>query len=70
MIINLSDQARVNLNAPPYCDEGLTMSLLGGKGSGKSNLIGLIALRHVVLEETKLFFKPSSQSDDFDAVKA
>ncbi|GAK19979.1 sodium/glycine symporter GlyP [Vibrio sp. JCM 19052] len=34
------------------------------------NLIGLIALRHVVLEETKLFFKPSSQSDDFDAVKA
>ncbi|HFT1740874.1 TPA: alanine:cation symporter family protein, partial [Vibrio vulnificus] len=34
------------------------------------NLIGLIALRHVVIEETKLFFNPSSQSDDFDAVKA
>jgi AGCS family alanine or glycine:cation symporter len=34
------------------------------------NLIGLIALRHVVLEETKLFFKPSSQSDAIDALKA
>ncbi|MDW1918519.1 alanine:cation symporter family protein, partial [Vibrio sp. Vb0599] len=34
------------------------------------NLIGLIALRHVVLAETKLFFNPSVQSDDLDAVKA
>ena len=43
MIISLSEQARINLNSAPYRHEGLTMSVLGGKGSGKSNLIGLIA---------------------------
>ncbi|MFA0630905.1 alanine/glycine:cation symporter family protein [Vibrio sp. 10N.222.49.A3] len=34
------------------------------------NLIGLILLRHVVIEETKLFFKPSTSSKDCEAVKA
>ena len=34
------------------------------------NLIGLIALRHVVLAETKLFFSSASQSDEIEAVKA
>ncbi|MCA2414426.1 alanine/glycine:cation symporter family protein [Vibrio chemaguriensis] len=34
------------------------------------NLIGLIALRHVVLAETKLFFSSASQSDQIEAVKA
>lgn len=34
------------------------------------NLIGLIMLRHVVIEETKLFFKPLNTSSDYNAVKA
>ncbi|EMP3072745.1 sodium:alanine symporter family protein [Vibrio alginolyticus] len=34
------------------------------------NLIGLIALRHVVLAETKLFFSSTSQSGEVEAVKA
>ncbi|MGI9889012.1 alanine/glycine:cation symporter family protein [Vibrio chagasii] len=34
------------------------------------NLIGLILLRHVVIEETKLFFKPLNTSSDYNAVKA
>ncbi|MEZ9839836.1 alanine/glycine:cation symporter family protein [Vibrio sp. 10N.261.52.C11] len=34
------------------------------------NLIGLILLRHVVIEETKLFFKPLTSSNDCEAVKA
>ncbi|MFA0145348.1 alanine/glycine:cation symporter family protein [Vibrio lentus] len=34
------------------------------------NLIGLILLRRVVLEETKLFFKPLTSSSDCEAVKA
>lgn len=34
------------------------------------NLIGLILLRHVVIEETKLFFKPLSSSSDYKTVKA
>ncbi|WP_186170418.1 alanine/glycine:cation symporter family protein [Vibrio chagasii] len=34
------------------------------------NLIGLILLRHVVIEETKLFFKPLSPSSDYKTVKA
>ncbi|MEL0608973.1 sodium:alanine symporter family protein [Vibrio echinoideorum] len=34
------------------------------------NLIGLILLRHVVIEETKLFFKPLTPSNNCEAVKA
>ncbi|MCB5358784.1 alanine/glycine:cation symporter family protein [Vibrio lentus] len=34
------------------------------------NLIGLILLRRVVIEETKLFFKPLTSSSDCEAVKA
>ena len=34
------------------------------------NLIGLIMLRHVVIEDTKLFFKPLSTSSDYNAVKS
>ncbi|MEZ9564269.1 alanine/glycine:cation symporter family protein [Vibrio artabrorum] len=34
------------------------------------NLIGLILLRHVVIEETKLFFKPLASSNHSEAVKA
>ncbi|WP_394140001.1 alanine/glycine:cation symporter family protein [Vibrio chagasii] len=34
------------------------------------NLIGLIMLRHVVIEETKLFFKPLNTSSNYNAVKA
>ncbi|OED61249.1 sodium:alanine symporter [Vibrio tasmaniensis ZS-17] len=34
------------------------------------NLIGLILLRRVVIEETKLFFKPLTSSSDCKAVKA
>ncbi|MBY7732265.1 alanine/glycine:cation symporter family protein [Vibrio bathopelagicus] len=34
------------------------------------NLIGLILLRRVVIEETKLFFKPLTSSNDCEAVKA
>ncbi|MEZ9634175.1 alanine/glycine:cation symporter family protein [Vibrio cyclitrophicus] len=33
------------------------------------NLIGLILLRNVVIEETKLFFKPLASSNDCEAVK-
>ena len=33
------------------------------------NLIGLILLRHVVVEETKLFFKPLPSSNDSEAVR-
>ncbi|MFS1959465.1 alanine/glycine:cation symporter family protein [Vibrio lentus] len=34
------------------------------------NLIGLILLRRVVIDETKLFFKPLTSSSDCEAVKA
>lgn len=33
----------IDLSKPPYADEGLTLAILGNKGSGKSNLLGLLA---------------------------
>jgi len=43
MIIELSEDARLNLASAPYDTEGLTVVLLGNKGSGKSNAMAVMA---------------------------
>lgn len=43
MIIELSEQAQIDLTRPPYETEGLGVAILGNKGSGKSNLMRLMA---------------------------
>lgn len=43
MKIQLSPDATLNLAAPPYDTEGLTCCILGNKGSGKSNLMAVLA---------------------------
>lgn len=43
MIIELGDCARINLTAPPYDTEGLSMVILGNKGAGKSNVMKVMA---------------------------
>lgn len=43
MIINLSDDANLNLTSAPYDTEGLTVAILGNKGMGKSNILAVFA---------------------------
>lgn len=43
MIIELAPEATLNLSKPPYDTEGLTCVILGNKGSGKSNLMAVMA---------------------------
>lgn len=38
-----ADGAGLRLDTPPYSEEGLTLSLTGNKGSGKSNALAVIA---------------------------
>lgn len=43
MIIELGEYARINLTAPPYDTEGLSVVILGNKGAGKSNVMAVMA---------------------------
>lgn len=43
MILNLSPQFQINLAAPPYDTEGLSMIIFGQKGSGKSHVLAVLA---------------------------
>jgi DNA helicase HerA-like ATPase len=43
MIIQLSDEATINLTTAPYSTEGLTVTILGNKGMGKSNILAVFA---------------------------
>jgi DNA helicase HerA-like ATPase len=43
MRIQLSDDVTLDLAGPPYDTEGLTVCILGNKGSGKSNTMAVIA---------------------------
>lgn len=43
MIIELGPTASINLTSPPYDTEGLTSVILGNKGSGKSNIMAVMA---------------------------
>lgn len=43
MIIELGPTASINLTTPPYDTEGLTCVILGNKGSGKSNIMAVMA---------------------------
>lgn len=62
MILNLSDDARLNLAQPPYNTEGLTAIILGNKGSGKSNLMAVMAEEAHAAEIPFIYYDPNGDA--------
>lgn len=62
MIINLSDEARLNLTTAPYDTEGLTVAILGNKGMGKSNILAVFAEEAHANELPFIFFDPNGDA--------
>jgi DNA helicase HerA-like ATPase len=63
MKINLTDDGvGLRLDGPPYDTEGLTMTILGNKGSGKSNLLAVCAEELHRNEIPFVFFDPNGDA--------
>ena len=62
MIINLSPEANINLGSPPYNTEGLTCAVIGNKGSGKSNLLAVMAEEFHAAEIPFAYYDPNGDA--------
>lgn len=62
MIINLSDDANLNLTSAPYDTEGLTVAILGNKGMGKSNILAVFAEESHANQIPFIIFDPNGDA--------
>jgi hypothetical protein len=62
MIIQLAPDAQLNLAGPPYDTEGLTMTILGNKGAGKSNTLAVIAEEMHANQVPFIFYDPNGDA--------
>ena len=62
MIINLSEQVNLNLNNPPYNTEGLTSTVIGNKGAGKSNILAVIAEEFHAAQIPFVYYDPNGDA--------
>lgn len=62
MIINLSDDAALNLTSAPYDTEGLTVAILGNKGMGKSNILAVFAEESHANQIPFIIFDPNGDA--------
>lgn len=62
MIIELSDQVRIDLTQPPYDTEGVGVAILGNKGSGKSNTMRVMAEEAHRVQVPFIYFDPNGDA--------
>jgi DNA helicase HerA-like ATPase len=62
MIIELSEQARIDLTHSPYDTEGLGVAILGNKGSGKSNILAVMVEEAHRGQVPFVFFDPNGDA--------
>jgi DNA helicase HerA-like ATPase len=62
MIIHLSEEAFLNLAQPPYDTEGLTCVILGNKGSGKSNIMAVMAEESHANQLPFIYYDPNGDA--------
>lgn len=62
MIIELAENAQIDLTGEPYVTEGLSMAVLGNKGAGKSNIMAVMAEEAHANQIPFIYFDPNGDA--------